>query len=285
MALESSDAQTAAHSITRLSWTDVYQRLESAPPGKLYGIPRGGAIVAGLLHRAVASPDEADVIVDDIVDSGATRARFAAMGKPFWALYEKQASDGWVIFPWEGTDPTADLSETVRRQLEFIGEDPGRPGLAETPRRVIQSLQELTSGYHDDPRAILGTVFVEPCDQLVVVRDIPFFSLCEHHLMPFYGHVSVGYIPHQNRVVGLSKIPRLVQCFARRLQVQERLTQQIAQMIDEVLQPLGVGVFVHGQHLCMQMRGIHTQGLMVTNCLLGALRSQARQEFMDILGR
>jgi GTP cyclohydrolase I len=285
MAVEPPDAQALTYPVTRLTWDDVYARLESAPAGKLYGIPRGGAIVAGLLRRVVASPDEADVIVDDIVDSGATRARYATFGKPFWALYEKQASDGWVVFPWEEADPRDDISSTVTRQLEFLGENPTRAGLRETPRRVITALQELTGGYHEDPQAILGTVFIEPCDQLVVVRDIPFYSLCEHHLMPFYGHISVGYIPHQNRVVGLSKIPRLVQCFARRLQVQERLTQQIAQTIHEVLQPLGVGVFVHGQHLCMQMRGIHTSGIMVTNCLLGVLRSQARQEFMDILGR
>jgi GTP cyclohydrolase I len=283
MAAQPSTPQMAQDSVTYLTWDEVYRRLESAPPGKLYGIPRGGAIVAGLLHRAVPSADEADVIVDDIVDSGATRTRYATLGKPFWALYEKQASDGWVVFPWEAPDPTADIATTVTRQLEFLGEDPTREGLRETPARVIHCLQELTRGYHEDPTRLLGTVFTEACDQLIIIRDIPFFSLCEHHLLPFHGTVSVGYLPHQHRVVGLSKIPRVVQCFARRLQVQERLTQQIAQTLHDVLKPLGVGVLMRAEHLCMRMRGVESRGLLVTSCLLGALRDHARAEFLALL--
>lgn len=267
-----------------LSWPDIYARLSFAPPGKLWGIPRGGQIVAGLTGRAVDTPDAADVIVDDICDSGATKARYEALyHKPVWALMTKAPTDGWIQLPWEATDATADLADTVRRQLEWLGEDPRRAGLLDTPGRVERMLREMTSGMTERPASILGTVFTEACDEMVVVRHIPYWSLCEHHLLPFHGTATVGYVPQGARIVGLSKIPRLVHCFAKRLQVQERLTQQIAAALDTHLVPLGVGVVLSGEHTCMQMRGIRSPGEMITSCLRGILREAApRAEFLAL---
>ena len=170
----------------------------------------------------------------------------------------------------------------VRSQLAWIGEDPHRLGLHDTPRRVIQMWRELTAGMHQDPAPLLAVQFNEPCDQLIVVDHIPFFSLCEHHLLPFHGTATLGYIPAQNRVVGLSKIPRLVHCFAKRLQTQERLTTQIAETFQQHVQPLGIGVVIQAEHTCMQMRGIKSRGRLTTSCLLGVLRDepQARAEFL-----
>ena len=224
------------------------------------------------------------MIVDDVIDSGATRDRWMAQypSRAFWALTRRQGE--WIQFPWEARDTTTDLEDTVRRQLEFLGEDWQREGLRDTPRRVMAALQELTRGYQQDPATILQVTFQADCDQMVVVRDIPFWSLCEHHLLPFHGFVSLGYLPKDGRIVGLSKLPRLVQCFARRLQVQERLTQQIAEAVMEYLYPLGVGVEVRGEHTCMQMRGIQSAGQMRTSALLGVFREGlVRAEFLGLI--
>lgn len=267
-----------------LSWHEVYERLKSAPPGKLYGVPRGGQIVAGLTGRAVDSILEADAIVDDIIDSGATRQRYAHYGKPFWALWDKAPGDGWIAFPWEGSDLTADIKDTVVRQLEAIGEDPNRDGLKDTPKRVIKALLEMTSGYGEDPGCILSTTFDVEYDEVVVLRDIAFTSLCEHHMLPFTGTATIGYLPGK-RVVGLSKLARLVHCHAKRLQVQERMTQDIAKDIEKHLKPKGVAVVVRGIHNCMVCRGVRLSGAeMVTSAMRGAFREQPalRSEFMGL---
>jgi GTP cyclohydrolase I len=253
--------------------------------GPVYGVPRGGAVVAGLLGRAVDRWEDADVIVDDIVDSGAIRARWLARGKRFWALVDKPAeglTGVWVRFPWEDPDPLTDLADTVTRQLEWLGEDPRREGLRETPARVLRALWEMTEGYRQDPQAALEVTFTEPCDQMVLVRAIPFASLCEHHVLPFIGTATVGYLPKGNRVVGLSKIPRLVHAFAKRLQTQERLTSQVAEAFMTALQPLGVGVLIEAQHSCMQLRGVRSAGAMLTSCLLGVMRDKGRAEFLRL---
>lgn len=165
----------------------------------------------------------------------------------------------------------------VRRLLEYLGEDPTREGLLDTPKRHVKALRELTEGYGQDPATILGTTFDgEHYDEMVVVRGVEFMSLCEHHVLPFIGHVTVGYVPNE-RVVGLSKIPRLVECFARRLQIQERFTQQIASALMEHLQPEGVGVIVSAEHSCMRMRGVKKRGEMVTSAMLGSLRTHPEQ--------
>lgn len=172
----------------------------------------------------------------------------------------------------------------VRDLLLHVGEDPDRDGLVDTPDRVARAFEEMTAGYREDPSLILARVFDVPYDEMVVVRDIEFWSLCEHHLLPFHGTATVGYLPH-GKVVGLSKIPRLVQCYARRLQVQERMTQQIAEAMEEHLDPLGVGVVVRAHHTCMGARGIKCDAHMVTSCLLGAMRDHGvREEFLRLTG-
>jgi GTP cyclohydrolase IA len=176
----------------------------------------------------------------------------------------------------------------IRDLLAALGEEPGRPGLLDTPRRVRESLAFLTEGYEQDPREVLGTaIFAEQYDEMVLVKDIELYSLCEHHLLPFFGKAHIAYIPN-GRIVGLSKLPRLVDVFSRRLQVQERLTTQIAEALQELVQPRGVGVVIEASHLCMMMRGVQKQNSQtVTSCLLGCFKDdpQTRSEFLDLVGR
>ena len=184
-------------------------------------------------------------------------------------------------------DPlNAEPTFAVEALLRYLGEDPDREGLRETPHRVVKALRELTAGYRLDPVSILGTHFEEESDGLVVVKDIPFDSLCEHHILPFHGTVSIGYVP-AGRVVGLSKLPRVVECFARRLQVQERMTRQNADAIMDhpTLKPEGVAVVVRGRHSCMAMRGVQKAGEMVTSEMRGLLwEAEARAEFLRLAG-
>tara|TARA_B110000014_G_C20057886_1_gene550727 strand:- start:536 stop:1201 length:666 start_codon:yes stop_codon:yes gene_type:complete len=167
--------------------------------------------------------------------------------------------------------------------LEAVGEDPSRSGIADTPSRVARMYDELLSGYKTDPVELLNNaLFDVEYDEMVVVKDIDFYSMCEHHMLPFYGHASVGYIP-EDKVIGLSKIPRIVDMFARRLQVQERMTQQIATFLDELIKPRGVAVVVEASHLCAAMRGVKKQRTrMLTSAMLGSFRDNpsTRAEFM-----
>jgi GTP cyclohydrolase I len=180
------------------------------------------------------------------------------------------------------------VEEAVREILLEIGEDPGRQGLLGTPERVHRMYTELTAGYHVDPeRLINNAVFDVDYSEMVVVKDIPFYSLCEHHLLPFFGTAAVAYIP-RGRVIGLSKIPRIVEMYARRLQVQERLTQQVAEFLQERLNPQGVGVVIEATHLCAVMRGVRKPGtVMTTSAVLGLFRSRdrTRAEFFAHLDR
>ena len=189
--------------------------------------------------------------------------------------------------------PDADLQEfstqeIYREMLCRIGEDPNRDGLQRTPERMEKSLQFLTKGYNEDARKILrGALFSVEYDEMVIVKDVEVFSLCEHHLLPFFGKVHVAYIP-KGKVIGLSKIPRLVEVFARRLQVQERMTRQIAEAIEDAIHPQGVGVVVEARHLCMMMRGIEKQhSSTMTSTMLGTFREhqQTRQEFLSLVRR
>ncbi|MDD7242050.1 MAG: GTP cyclohydrolase I FolE [Bacteroidaceae bacterium] len=177
------------------------------------------------------------------------------------------------------------ISARIRDILNLIGENPQREGLIKTPLRVARAMKFLTSGYHEDPVAILNSAkFNEDYRQMVIVRDINFYSLCEHHMLPFYGRVHVAYIPN-GQVTGLSKIPRVVDCFARRLQIQERMTKQIRECIQEALHPLGVMVVVEAQHMCMQMRGVEKQGsLTTTSDFCGAFnQAKTREEFLQLI--
>jgi GTP cyclohydrolase IA len=185
----------------------------------------------------------------------------------------------------EGTGTIAPL---IKKMLAGLGEDPSRDGLLKTPERVERSMRFLTKGYHEDADALLNRALFEVhYDEMVVVKDIDVFSLCEHHLLPFYGKAHVAYLP-DGKVMGLSKMPRLVDMFARRLQVQERLTTQIAETIQAKVKPRGVAVVIEAQHFCMMMRGVEKQNsVAVTSCMLGSFRDQiqTRNEFLSLIGR
>ena len=178
------------------------------------------------------------------------------------------------------------MTDHVRGFLRGLGEDPDREGLQRTPERVEKAMRFLTRGYHEDPDRLLNqALFTVDYNEMVIIRDIDVFSLCEHHLLPFYGKAHVAYIPN-GKVVGLSKIPRLVDMFARRLQVQERLTVQIAEVIEKKLQPQGVGVVIEAMHFCMIMRGVEKQNsVAVTSCMRGAFRDhlETREEFLSLI--
>ncbi len=185
-----------------------------------------------------------------------------------------------------GTKIPADIQSSIRSILEYIGEDPDREGLRETPNRVIRSYAELFSGYHEDPSIVFKTFEDGACDEMVVLKDIEFSSFCEHHLLFFGGYVHIAYLPNK-RIVGISKLARLVEIFARRLQVQERLTAQITGSIDEYLKPLGSACVIEAKHMCMVCRGVKKQNsVMVTSSLTGEFRkSEVRSEFLRLIGK
>ena len=178
------------------------------------------------------------------------------------------------------------MQKLIRELLVKLGEDPERPGLQRTPERMEGSLRFLTEGYHADlDKIVNGAIFQEDYDEIIILKDIELFSLCEHHLLPFYGKCHIAYLP-KGRLIGLSKLPRVVDMFARRLQLQERLTTQIANTLNDLLQPLGVAVVIEAYHLCMAMRGVEKQhAFATTSCMLGAFRThrETRQEFIDLL--
>jgi GTP cyclohydrolase I len=215
----------------------------------------------------------------------ATSARALASRGPHAAVVgnlalEPARTDGGV--------PNDELADLVRRQLQLLGEDPERDGLVKTPERVAKSLAWLTRGYDLDPAGVVGdAVFEEAHDSMILVRDIEMYSLCEHHMLPFFGTVHIAYIP-AGKIVGLSKLPRLVEVFARRLQVQERLTEQVADAVEQVLQPRGAGVVVEAVHLCMMMRGVEQQrSKTITSALRGTFREcpMTRDEFFRLAHR
>lgn len=279
---------------------DTAARIEATGhPIVMYGVPRGGVHAvyavaaalgaAGVNFRVTADPAEATVIVDDIIDSGKTRDRYLKKypGTPFVALLE-QTRD-WVVFPWEvdGDGATSSADDIPRRLLQWMGEDVNRGGLIETPKRFLKAWEHYTRGYGQDPDEILKSFEdgAEAYNEMVLVRDINVYSHCEHHLAPFFGVAHVGYIPN-GRIVGLSKLARLVDVFARRLQVQERLTNQIAQALEDSLAPKGVAVVLQCRHMCMESRGIQQRGTStITSAMRGSmLEPAARAEFLKLVG-
>ena len=184
--------------------------------------------------------------------------------------------------------PNLGIAPRIREVLEILGEDPSREGLERTPERYEKALRFITSGYHTKLAEVVnGALFNVKCDEMVVIRDIEFFSTCEHHLLPFFGRMHVAYLP-KDKVIGLSKVPRIVDMFARRLQVQERLTQEVADAIEEVISPRGVGVLCEAQHFCMMMRGVEKQHSgTVTSTMLGSFRTNksTRDEFLSLARR
>lgn len=279
-----------------------------SPTATVYAIPCGG-VPAALAMRSYADfhmvddPKDADYIVDDLIESGGTMARVlgeAAISTPTGrkfisgrgapkpvVLLDKRSDEWkgkWVVFPWEVTAEKG-VEDHFIRILQFVGEDSQRGGLLETPARAAKAWQFWTKGYGQDPAEILKTFEdgAEGYNEMVVVKDIPFYSHCEHHLAAIFGTATIAYIP-DGKVVGLSKLNRVLDAFARRLQVQERLTAQVADSLMEHLQPKGVGVVVKARHLCMESRGVCQQGHhTVTSALRGVIYDgAARQEFLQL---
>lgn len=263
-------------------------------PVKVYAIPRGGvpaayAVGQHLPITLVDDPAEAQVFIDDIIDSGDTRERYQKQypGIPFYALIDKAVDyqGQYIIFPWE-ENAEGSFADNVTRLLQYVGEDPKRGGLLETPHRVAKAWKEWCSGYGQDVGSVLK-VFEdggEAYDQMVTVKDIPIYSKCEHHLADIFGTATIAYIPN-GKIVGLSKLSRVADIFARRLQVQERLTCQIADALVEHLQPKGVGVVIKARHMCMESRGICQQGHhTITTALRGAMLEEpaTRAEFLNL---
>lgn len=264
-------------------------------PLKAYAVPRGGVPAAYAIGQhypltLVDNPDEAQVIIDDIVDSGDTQARWKERypGIPFLPLIDKRETNyqnQYVIFPWE-ENAEGSFADNITRLLQYIGENPKRGGLLETPKRVAKAWKEWCSGYEQDVATVLK-VFEdggESYDQMVTVANIPIYSKCEHHLADIFGTATISYIPN-GKIVGLSKLSRVADIYARRLQVQERLTCQIADALVKHLQPKGVGVVIKARHMCMESRGICQQGHhTVTTALRGAMLEEpaTRAEFLNL---
>ena len=270
-----------------LSWRDIDERLQAMNLNEIpvWGIPRGGSIVAGLAQRygaiPVLEPLQASVAIDDIIDSGATQERvYKDYNLKTIALVDKdkEGIKEWVHFPWE-EPPEQDIQSSIMRCLQYLGEDLSRDGLKDTPYRVVKSWNELYGGYNVDLSKLLRW-FDDPTDEMIISKDIQFYSMCEHHMLPFFGKASVAYIP-DGKVIGISKLSRIVETYARRLQTQERLTQQIGESLEGIVK--GVAVHIEAQHLCMKARGVNQQqSAMVTNYLTGVFRDkpEARNEFL-----
>lgn len=276
------------------------QELVPRPEGRhayrVFAVPRGGvpaalAVAAHTPLELVEDPAQADLFIDDLIDSGSTMEHWCDQfpGKPFFVLIDKKTNEEfkgrWIVFPWEGNAESG-IEDNIRRLLQYVGDDPAREGLLETPHRVAKAWRHWCGGYGKDPKAILK-VFedgAEKHDQMVTVRDIPIYSHCEHHLAPIFGTVTISYIPN-GKIVGLSKLSRLADMYARRLQVQERLTDQIADALFEHLKAKGVGVVIKARHMCMESRGICQQGHhTVTTALRGAMKDEpdTRAEFLRL---
>lgn len=266
----------------------------------IYGVPRGGVYAALAVKSSIEgkhnkkcyitnTPQEADFIIDDIVDSGKTKQNHLDLyDLPFYALIDKKNSvleNKWVVFPWEQTNQENGPEENVRRIIEYIGEDPNREGLIETPKRVVRSFEKLYGGYAQNPQDILKTFTEGACDEIVLLKGVELYSTCEHHMLPFYGKAHIAYLP-DGKVVGVSKLARLLEIYARRLQIQERLGQQVTEALDTYLKPKGSACIIEAQHFCMTSRGVEKQNsIMITSSLTGAFRDNVntRNELMSLI--
>ncbi len=272
----------------KVTWLDIYERLEKIKKKYhqstlYYGIPRGGQVVAGLTGRAVDNIEDCDVIIDDIYDSGKTAKVYEKHNKHMEFLYDKRVEPDlpWIEFPWENEFDRGFENDIVR-VLERIGEDPTREGLIDTPKRVAKAWIELTT-----PPEFNATVFdANGYSQMIIEKNIQYYTFCEHHMLPFFGEVSIGYIP-KDKIIGISKLSRCVEYYSKSLNTQEYFTDNIANYLQEKLNPLGVGVLVTGRHMCQEMRGVKKKGNMVTSCLKGEMLEDpaVRKEFLDLCKR
>jgi len=296
MAAVNTAPQVSSHPVRRITWAEFTRdcgglveeiRRAGLRVSGVFGVPSGGCHVAQIVAHALEVPvlDEPErdcVVVDDLIDSGKTIQSYSARGHMCLTLYRKPHSppgygirtlSGWLQFPWEHSGRPEDA---VTRLLEFIGEDPTRDGLIKTPERVCRAFAEMTAGYAQTAKDILGTVFETEYDQVIMLRDIQFSSLCEHHMLPFSGLATVAYLPGTGKVVGISKLARLVQMHAKRLQIQERMTSDIADDVMNILSAKGAAVIIRAKHLCMGCRGIKDPvASMVTSEMRGLFREDA----------
>lgn len=287
------------------------ERVANFPIDSVFGIPRGGyypaaKIAVYLKKKLILDPDditERTLIVDDLIDSGKTFKRFHQEypRNPLAAVYGKCHNseipdmppvcignfiDGneWIIFPDESG---AGIEENLSRVLEYIGEDTNREGLLETPKRMRRAYDEIFAGYKTDPKDLVKTFVQGTCKEMVILKNAEFYSTCEHHFFPFFGHCSIGYIP-RDKVIGVSKLARLLDCYSKRMQIQERMTTQIADFLVEELDALGVYVVCEGVHFCMTSRGVKKQDAsMITSAIRGRFIEDAalRNEFLHLIGR
>jgi GTP cyclohydrolase I len=266
----------------------------------LFPVLNGGAVPAAILSKFTGLPilNELSVnclVVDDVVDSGVTRKKFEDY--PFAALHIKkdtpvqflptyyaQKMTGWIKYWWEEKEESP-IHENIIRVLEYIGENPNREGIVETPSRVVRSWEELFAGYKQDPHDVIKTFESGGYDQIVLLRDIELYSMCEHHMLPFVGRAHVAYIPG-GRVIGISKLARLVDIFSRRLQIQERIGEQVTKILMEELNAQGAACIIEADHFCIRMRGVGKQhSTMVTSSMKGVFltKPEARAELMGLI--
>ncbi len=292
-----------------------------SPISGIYGVPRGGVLLAYAVGRELSQQqipvvngimsdeevrERSDIlVVDDIIDSGATRTVYAR--NPFLALHSKKPLDAyldkfghspfsstgflnevgkvWVKYWWEAGSEDQGPEQNITRLLEYIGEDPNREGLKETPARVLRSYDELFAGYKVDPESVFTVFDGEDYDQMVLLRDIEIFSSCEHHWLPFFGKAHLAYIA-DGKIIGVSKLARLMEIYSRRLQVQERIGEQVVDSLMEHLKPKGAACVIEARHMCMCSRGVSKQNsIMVTSSLRGVFQEEdsARAEFMNLI--
>jgi len=285
-----------------LTWKDCEKRAEivalkiknsltsKGSPLNVFGVPRGGTFAALLVCKyfpycnMVSTVENCDFIVDDLVDSGTTKQRFSKFGVPFFELFNKSEFAEWVKFPWENSNQDETVEDNIVRIMQYIGEDVNREGLIETPKRVVRSYEKLFGGYKQNPEDFMKVFEDGACKDMVLLKNIEFYSTCEHHMLPFYGKCHIAYIPN-GKVIGVSKLARLMEIYARRMQIQERIGQQVTQALEKYLNPLGAACIIEAQHFCMTSRGVEKQNAkMVTSSLTGNfLKPEARQELMMLI--
>jgi len=274
-----------------ISWDVVLSKLESVDiiGYHIYGVPKNGMILTAFLKNAVATmnPADADLILDDVEYTGRTRQFYQEKyTAPFISLYSKTPKDPWLVFPWEAEHPASEegVHDNIVRIIEHIGDNPMRKGLQETPKRIVESFKEIYAGYGADIESIFKEFEdEEKYEGLVIKRDIEFFSTCEHHMLPFSGVAHIGYIP-DGPVLGASKIIRLLDAFARRLQMQERIGEQVTNAMMKYFRPKGCGCITIGKHMCMGCRGVKRDSTMVYSSMKGIFLTEhkVRDEFITL---
>jgi GTP cyclohydrolase I len=283
--------------IVKISWEEfrkdceiLRSKIDKKHIAVFYGIPKNGLYVAQMLGQiCLFDPQPNHIIVDDLIDSGKTLSQYPKHKKA--VLYVKNNKeklvdfyvrkvDGWIQMPWETDD---EVERSIARQLQYIGEDISRDGLQDTPKRILKSWNHLFSGYQKNPKDLITTFEKGSYDQMVVLKDIEFYSTCEHHFQPFFGKAHIAYIPNK-KVIGISKLARILEVFTRRLQIQERIGEQVTDFLMKELGAKGAGCILEAKHFCMVARGVEKQNsVMVTSSIKGNFREhKIKSEFLNL---